>query len=66
MATLQMKCRIKIHLSEMLHLRDNVFFDDFDEKDNADKQALAAERQDVTVEEYRISSHLQTARCNIS
>jgi len=35
----------------MLHLRDNVFFDDFDEKDNADKQALAAERQDVTVEE---------------
>jgi len=51
MATLQMKCRIKIHLSEMLHLRDNVFFDDFDEKDNADKQALAAERQDVTVEE---------------
>ena len=28
----------------MLHLRDNVFFDDFDEKDNADKQALAAEK----------------------
>jgi len=24
----------------MLHLRDNVFFDDFDEKDNAEKQDM--------------------------